>query len=167
MIGIKFYKDNFNAEAYSSCAKWCNETQLATIEDKGEYYECVAIPQPSDEEKLVEAKEDKVAELKSIRDSLEVEPIQTDKGLFDYDQKAMDRINSAIIALSLQDGTTLEWTLADNTTATVTSTDLKMVVGAVAIRSNVLHNKYRMLKEQVMACETIEQVNAIEWSSIT
>lgn len=44
MIGNKFFKGQFNEKDYIKCAEWCNETQLATIEDKGEYYEVVEIP---------------------------------------------------------------------------------------------------------------------------
>lgn len=49
MIGTKFYKDNYDLNAYSSCAKWCNSNN-ATIEDKGEYYEVVEIKPPTQEE---------------------------------------------------------------------------------------------------------------------
>ena len=37
---------------YAECAKWCNENGTATIEDKGDYYECVEIvaPEPTPEE---------------------------------------------------------------------------------------------------------------------
>lgn len=49
MIGTKFYKANLDFNAYSSCAKWCNENN-ATIEDKGEYYEVVEIKPPTQEE---------------------------------------------------------------------------------------------------------------------
>ena len=45
MIGTKFYKDNYDLTEYSQCAEWCNQNN-ATIEDKGEYYECVVIPAP-------------------------------------------------------------------------------------------------------------------------
>lgn len=53
MIGTKFNKPLETQEqidAYSQAAEWCNETQQATIEDKGEYYEVVEIPAPSQEE---------------------------------------------------------------------------------------------------------------------
>ena len=43
MIGTKFYKGQYNQAEYTECAIWCNANN-ATIEDKGEYYECVAIP---------------------------------------------------------------------------------------------------------------------------
>ena len=90
-----------------------------------------------------------------------MEPIQTDKGLFDYDDKARDRIQAAIIALNA--GGHIDWTLADNTNVTVTNLDLEDVVRAVAVRSNTLHVTYRQLKEQVMAAATNEEVEAIHW----
>lgn len=50
MIGTKFFKDNYDLNAYASTAEWCNNNH-ATIEDKGEYYEVVAIPAPTQKEK--------------------------------------------------------------------------------------------------------------------
>ena len=49
MIGIKIHKPVKDLEKYSELAQWCNENK-ATIEDKGEYYEVVAIPEPTKEE---------------------------------------------------------------------------------------------------------------------
>ena len=65
MIGTKFYKpllddgaldENGNPSQntykhYAEAAQWCNENN-ATIEDAGDYYEVVAIPEPSDDEKM-------------------------------------------------------------------------------------------------------------------
>lgn len=53
MIGKKFYKPVETEEdlsVYSATAEWCNENN-ATIEDKGEYYEVVPNPEPTQEEK--------------------------------------------------------------------------------------------------------------------
>lgn len=53
MIGKKFYKPVETEEdlsEYSTTAEWCNENN-ATIEDKGEYYEVVPIPEPTQEDK--------------------------------------------------------------------------------------------------------------------
>ena len=158
MIGNKFYKNDLDNDKYAECANWCNETQQATIQDKGEYYECVAIPAPT----LEELKAQKLTELKTIRDTEEVKPIAYNGNLFDYDDKARDRINSAIIALSIT-GQSIEWTTADNTNVLVTADDLRGVVANVAVRSNELHIKYRQLKEQVESCTTKEQLEAIVW----
>lgn len=43
MVGKKIYKENLNLEEYASVADWCN-AHSCIIEDKGEYYEVVAIP---------------------------------------------------------------------------------------------------------------------------
>lgn len=158
MLGAKFYKGKYKDEDYAECANWCNETQLATIEDKGEYYECVAIPAPS----LDELKQAKINEFKFKRDSLEVEPISYQGYRFDYNDKARDRINAAIIALDIT-GQSIEWTTADNTNVAVTAQDLRNIIAAVALRSNALHVKYRNLKEQVLACSTAEEVAEIVW----
>ena len=116
---------------------------------------------------LPEAKEEKIKELKRARDNAEVEPIESNGNLYDYDEKARDRINAAIIALELMgENATIMWTMADNTSAAVTAMELKSVIAAVAIRSNTLHVRYRRLKEMVMAAETVEEVNRINWDTV-
>lgn len=160
MIGTKFYKPLETQEqldAYSQAAEWCNNNN-AMIEDKGDYYEVVAIPEPT----LDEVKANKIAELKGIRDAKEVEDIQVNGYPYDYDEKARERINAAIIALDLTGGT-ITWTLADNTDKEVSANDLRFVIAMVAQRSNVLHVKYRNLKERVENATTKEQVEAIVW----
>ena len=111
---------------------------------------------------LEQLKADKINELKTIRDTEEVKPIAYNGNLFDFDDKARDRINSAIIALSIT-SQSIEWTTADNTNVLVTADDLRSVIAAVAMRSNELHAKYRELKEQVEACTTKEELENISW----
>lgn len=115
-------------------------------------------PKPTFEE----LKQQKIQELKWERDRKEVEPIAYNGNTYDYDEKARDRINAAIIALDLQGSeATIEWTLADNTNATVTANDLRAVIGAVAVRSNTLHVAYRTAKEKVEACESEKELEKI------
>lgn len=104
----------------------------------------------------------KLAELKATRDTLETEPVEYNGNRYDYDDKARDRINAAIIALDIS-GQSIEWTTADNTNVAVTAQDLRNIIAAVAIRSNELHVKYRNLKELVLACTTAEEVAEIAW----
>ena len=119
------------------------------------------LPAPS----LDEIKQAKLVELKSMRDSLEVEPIEYNGNYFDYDDKARDRINAGIIALDLAgEGASLSWTTANNTEAVVTANDLRAVIANVAIRSNELHVKYRILKEMVNNAQTEEELEAIQWA---
>lgn len=113
---------------------------------------------------LEELKNSKISAFKAARDSEEVQPIEYNGNLFDYDEKARDRINAAIIALDAQGAeASIDWTTADNNDVPVTANDLRAVIGAVAVRSNALHVKYRNLKEKVETAETTEEIEAINW----
>ena len=115
-----------------------------------------------EEEPLENVKQRKIMELKRQRDTAEVAPIAYNGHSFDYDDKARDRINAAIIALSLQgEGATIDWTTADNQDVKVTANDLRMVIAAVAVRSNALHNAYRAAKEKVEAAQNKADIEKI------
>ena len=112
------------------------------------------------EQTLDDVKTVKIASLKADRDRLEVEDIEVDGHLYDYDEKARERINNAIIALQASNGS-IQWTLADNNSVLVTAQDLIAVVSTVAVRSNALHIAYRDAKAKVNAAMTAEEVNAV------
>lgn len=116
----------------------------------------------TDEMPLDYAKQTKVTEMKERRDAAEVLPIEVGGYRYDYDDKARERINAAIIAL---DGTAavLSWTTADQQESIVNGDDLKNIVRAVAERSNALHVRYREKKAQIDAMQTVEAVNAVAW----
>ena len=140
-----------------------NEKDGYKIKWNGEAWEYEEIPVEPEPEPptLDEVKSQKIRELKGIRDTKEVEPIRTNKGIFDYDEKARDRIKDAMVALKYS--SKIEWTLADNTDVSVSQLDLENVILAVASRSNDLHIKYRELKQRVNAAQTVEKVEAIVW----
>lgn len=135
-------------------------TPAKTMKDLGAFPAGAVFTAPA--KTIEQLKADKINEFKFKRDSLEVEPISYQGYCFDYDDKARDRINSAIIALDVSKGK-IAWTTADNTNVAVTADDLRSVIAAVALRSNDLHVKYRELKEQVLACTTAEEVEEIVW----
>jgi len=115
-----------------------------------------------EEEPLENVKQRKILMLKRQRDTAEVEPIEYNGHSFDYDDKARDRINAAIIALSLQgEDASIDWTTADNQDVKVTANDLRMVIAAVAVRSNALHTAYRKAKEQVEAAQNKTDIEKI------
>lgn len=115
-----------------------------------------------DEEPLENVKQRKIMELKRQRDTAEVQPIAYNGHSFDYDDNARDRINAAIIALELQgEGATIDWTTADNQDVKVTANDLRMVIAAVAVRSNALHTAYRAAKEKVEAAQNKADIEKI------
>lgn len=114
------------------------------------------------EEPIENIRTRKIVELKRQRDSKEVEPIEYGGHLYDYDSKARDRIAAAIIALDVQgEGAKISWTTADNEDAVVTAADLRAIVAAVAVRSNLLHIAYRTAKAQVEAAGTAEEADVV------
>ena len=114
------------------------------------------------EEPIENIRARKIVELKRQRDSKEVEPIEYGGHLYDYDSKARDRIAAAIIALDVQgEGAKISWTTADNEDAVVTAADLRAIVAAVAVRSNLLHTAYRTAKAKVEAAGTADAVRAV------
>lgn len=131
----------------------------------GEKWEYEEIPVPPEPEPptLEEVKEQKISELKGIRDTKEVEPIRTDKGIFDYDDKSRDRLYIARQALTDNGGGSITWTTADNQRVSMEVSDFAAINGAAAVRSNALHIKYNELKQRVNAAQTVEEVEAITW----
>lgn len=118
------------------------------------------------ERTLDEVKADKVQRLKAERDAREVEPITYNGNSYDYDDKARERINAAIIALDVQTAqakavASLDWTTADNADVSVTADDLRCVIASVAQRSNALHIAYRVAKENVEQATTVADVEAV------
>lgn len=119
-------------------------------------------PAPTDAELLAAAKPAKITALKAERDSKEVEPITYNGNSYDYDDKARERINAAIIALDVQGANaSIDWTTADNADVKVTVNDLRMVIAMIAQRSNALHMAYRAAKDKVEAATTVAEVDAV------
>ena len=107
-------------------------------------------------------KQRKILMLKRQRDNAEVAPIPYNGNTYDYDSKARDRIAAAIIALDVQGaGAKINWTTADNEDVVVTAADLRAIVAAVAVRSNLLHIAYRKAKAQVEATGSAEEVDVV------
>lgn len=134
-----------------------------TRENERIYYPwCSLWEQYTDVEPLWYAKQRKTAEFKARRDSQEVAPIEYNGHSYDYDSKARDRIAAAIIALDVQgEGAKISWTTADNEDVCVTAADLRAIVAAVAVRSNLLHIAYRKAKAQVEATGSAEEVDVV------
>lgn len=111
---------------------------------------------------IKQVKQEKIVELKIMRDSKEVEPIYYQGYSFDYDSKARERISAAIVALEVAGASaTLTWTTADNKDVKVTASDLRAIIAQVALRSDKLHTAYRKAKEKVETATTKEEVEAI------
>lgn len=124
MIGTKIQKPIEDLDAYSKCAQWCNENN-AFVEDKGDYYEVVAIPAPTAEELEARA----LAQAKAERAEAVLRIIvEVDGMAFDGDEESQTRMGrtiAAAVALGVDLATEKRvWVLADNTVAEVTIAQL-------------------------------------------
>ena len=161
MTKIKYkYKDKTYDNIYKLSEALGHEGVFIPLSLSDEALADLGVTVVHDEEPLEVLRQRKIAELKYQRDKAEVKPIEYNGNLYDYDEKARDRINVAIVALG--DTGSLTWTTADNKDVSVTAADLRGVLIAVAVRSNELHIRYRNAKAKVEEAQTAEELEAIE-----
>ena len=126
MIGKRIIKP-IDASDYRETAIWCDGNN-ATIEDRGDWYEVVAIPAPTPEEQQQALMEQK----KALRaEAVSKITVTVDGMVFDGDEKAQDRMARAITmfqANNLPVDYQTDWVLADNTIAKVTVTHLSQAL---------------------------------------
>lgn len=162
MITKYKYKDKIYSNIYELSEALGQEGIFIPLSIDDEALEELNVTVTHEEEPIENVKQRKIMELKRQRDVAEVQPIEYNGNLYDYDDKARDRINAAIIALSLQgEGASIDWTTADNQDVKVTANDLRMVIAAVAVRSNALHTAYRAAKEKVEAAQNKADIEKI------
>lgn len=158
------YKDNIYNNLYDLSEAMGQDGTFIPLSISDADLGCLGVVIGEAEELLENVRAHKIFELKAERDNKEVEPITYNGNSYDYDSKARERINAAIIALDQQGAdAAIAWTTADDNDVTVTAVDLRAVIAAVAMRSNALHVKYRTLKHQVQECKTTEELEAIKW----
>ena len=167
MTTIKYkYKDNQYNNIYDLSEALGHEGVFIPLSLSDESLAELGVTVIREEEPLEVLRQRKITELKYQRDKAEVEPIIYNENTYDYDDKARERINAAIIALDVQSNlakttASIDWTTADNKDVKVTADDLRMVIASVAQRSNALHIAYRVAREKVEQASTQEEIEAI------
>ena len=161
MLGTKLYKGKYTNKEYADLAVWCNANN-ATIEDKGEYYECVAIPAPS----LEEVKAEKVAEMKVERDRIQELPIEYNGKSFDYNKESLQKLNEAKDCLEGTEDIQI-WICADNSLTYLNYNDIMAIKRLGKERSNNVHIQYAKLKYLIEMAKTAEEVEEITFETDT
>lgn len=111
---------------------------------------------------LERCKEVLINAAKLRRDTAEVAPVEYKGNTYDFDAKSRDRLDIALKALSVQgDDATIGWAMADNITATINAADIMGVFVTSAVRSNMLHEQYRVTREKIERAQSIEDLNKI------
>lgn len=156
------YKDNIYDNLYDLAEAMGQDGTFIPLSISDADLGCLGVAIGEAEEPIENIRTRKIIELKRQRDNAEVEPIAYGGHLYDYDSKARDRIAAAIIALDVQgEGASISWTTADNDDAVVTVQDLRAIVAAVAVRSNLLHIAYRTAKAQAEAAQNKAEIDTI------
>lgn len=136
MIGTIIQKPINDLEKYEELANWCNESQKAYIEDKGDYYEVVAIPEPTAEEiaerALVQAKQARA-------EAVEALTVEVDGMVFDGDETSQARMSVA--ASSMTDDEMNVWVLHDNSIVQVTKPQLLLACRLARIAQSAIWTK--------------------------
>lgn len=162
MQTIYKYKDKTYSNVYELSEALGKEGIFIPLSISEETLKDLGVEVTHEDEPIEYYKNRKIETLKMQRDKTEVEPITYQGYSFDYDEKARDRINAAIIALEVAGASaSLTWTTADNKDVKVTASDLRGIIAQVALRSDKLHTAYRKAKEKVEAASTKEEVEAI------
>jgi len=110
-----------------------------------------------DPRSLDEIKAQKWAEIKYGRDSLEFGGFEFEGGVYDSDQASQGRIMVAAVA-----GIDQVWTLADNTTAELSASQLQQLYAALQAHIASVHERGRIARQLIFEAETKEQVEAVQ-----
>lgn len=111
---------------------------------------------------LEEAREEKLNELKWVREEMEENAIEYNYHFFDYDSTSKQRIYDAITELTLIGGIK-SWTTADNEDITVNAQDLRGVIAEASKRSDSLHKHYQSLKKKLESLTTVKETKEVTW----
>lgn len=121
----------------------------------------------SDTRSLAERKADRWSAIKAERDIREYGGFAWGGSAFDSDPESQRRIQGAaqLAMLSQQLGQPFDitWTLADNSTRTLSGVDMLAVGVALSEHVGALHAAARTLRQQLDAASTAEQVEAVAW----
>ena len=140
---------------YAEAAQWCNEDGWATIEDKGDYYEVVAIPEPS----LEEVRERKLAELASAFDTWRDDGATLTSSLgfeADADEKANADVNGLVIK-----GEPAVFMDAHNVPHQLTLDQLKVLQLEIIDSASYGYQKKWAYRDAIEKATTVEAINAI------
>ena len=116
---------------------------------------------------LTEGRAQAWSRIKSARESVEFGLFAWGGQTFDGDSESQRRIQGAAQLATLAQATgqpfSIDWTLADNTQATLTATEMIGVGVALGQHVNGAHGIARTLRIQIDAATTPEELEAIQW----
>ena len=110
--------------------------------------------------KLLELKKEKIKEAKFYRENVSMAILSNFQVATLIDRENIQGSINYFDVLA-QGGTTIVWTMADNTEKTVTKQELQDVLDAYVVRKAQAFAEYQSKKTQIEACTTIEELEAL------
>jgi len=101
--------------------------------------------------------------IKIERQMRELSTFEWNTHTFQCDEPSQMRIQSAVQAAIIDDGLNMVWTLANNTTQTFSAAEIKQIGQALANHVNTCHERGRILRAEIQAATTQEELEAITW----
>lgn len=153
-----------NADYYKSIGMVRKDVEQSEVD--GQWYLKDLCPHYSDEEKLNNAKTDKLAQLKAISQRYTINDcdemyLTSSLGYaINADKTAQDNIRGLIEAHEETD--LIKYKLYDNSFKNVTIADLKIMLKECAQNGENLYTQKFLYQSQINACTSIDEVNAIE-----
>ena len=90
-------------------------------------------------------------------------PIEYDFKFYDYDRQSKWKLLEKIYYMEVNGVDAITWKTFDNELIRLTLRDLKGIIAKGSERTDLLHIKYNTLKDMVNKCQTIEELNNVEW----
>ncbi len=113
---------------------------------------------------LAKAREQKLLEIKAQRNATETGPFSWGPHTFDGDVDSQRRLGYAAQMASqyaaLGEPFSIDWTLYDNTTVTLTGEDVIAAFTALGFHINAAHQTARARKAAVLAANSVEEVDS-------
>lgn len=158
MIKKQIQKPVADTADYTKTALWCN-TNKAVIEDKGDFYEVVALP----EQTLEEVRAAKLAELVTVfeKASKTAHCLSSVGFEINADDTAARNISNLIVALEETDRETVYFCAYDNTFHAVTLPQLRAMRLEIIDNAEAIYQMKWILRNQINGAETIEELGAI------
>ena len=162
MIGKQITKPVSDWNEYTQTAIWCN-TNKAAIQDKGEYYEVVPVPEPT----LDEAKAAGLNELEAAFNLASEEAHCMSSAGFEIDADEIANRNIEGLVLVMQAGETTLFRAYDNSFHEVTREQLEIMRKEIVINSQYLYQAKWTIEAQIMQAQTAQAVADIDLSADT
>ena len=159
MIGKRITKPVKNWAEYTQAAVWCNANK-AVIEDKNEYYEVVALPEPP-KPTLDELKKTRLSELETAFTTASQEAHCTSSVGFEIDADEIANRNIEGLVPVMQPEETTLFRAYDNSFHEVTREQLETMRKEIVVNSQYLYQAKWTMEAQIQAAETAETLEAI------